>query len=435
MTTTTSLITVAGEILRRLPTVGYLDTADNIGTTYVEHDLRFGNTRLGDDERADLFIWRYNLTGDDRVKMSGYLTTASGRLAQTSINVYSDTSDKAYGLLGVHPDILINSIIRGWAKKSTESFRPLTIVTDGDMETALVANWTGTNATPTKDTGAGNVFTGSQSLKVALSGANGYVRSATFRVQPGTTIYTALRVRADVGTFTFNLYNVTASAVITTGTIPTYTGEDFAIICRQDTVPAGCEEMQIEIKGTGSSDIIYVDSIFGPYTAGRRRFVLPTWYDETWRVELVRPTRYTALPGVTQGYDAYSRDWAGDLIPARPGDGGDYSVENNRSDANPFALQLNMNIDPWSPIELATSRLVSDTETFTGPSSTSVLPKDVLVNYGMVEFLDVLVNQYGWGEMAAELAMYRGRVGIGVVARKAPPRVEQGSRTRLILNA
>lgn len=445
---TTTVLQVAQEIANLTDILQFF-TADSVSATGIANVRLFGNDQMGVDERAGYYIWRYGLTGNDRVKLASYITNlTTGFLSIQSGTAYSDVSTLPAALSGLDPDIILAQITKGHDQYTSRTMQPLITFTDADMRRSDANYWDGTsggsansNCTPTKITT--DAFEGGRALQLVFSAA-GYNRGPKRKVYPGQTIWTAFRGKTSASTLTFNLWNATGAALITTDTAPTYAGIDYGIAWRRSTVPAGCNEVQVQINAAAACTAV-VDAFWGPYIFGDTRITLPVDLDDQWRLRLIRPTRYNPLPGTSQVYDAYSRIFTGDLMPPNPegSDPGDFSFEINELDVNPYAINLNMPIEQLltnnTPIDLATERYLSEGETsFAVPTDVSVFRRDKLVDFAMLNLCKQMTRFYakgdeGWTAMQRE---YAARTAFQVAGRwSAPSRQPQNTHTRLVLNA
>ena len=91
-----------------------------------------------------------------------------------------------------HPDILHQVIDDVLDELEHPVILPLSLVSDGDMETSGVGQWTASNSTLSKDTST--VLHGRQSLSVTATAANGQARSATVDLPPNTEVLCAADV-------------------------------------------------------------------------------------------------------------------------------------------------------------------------------------------------------------------------------------------------
>ena len=149
---------------------------------------------------------------------SGY-TPSSGTITVTRAFSNATTTTQRFGIfMGLSPEdyglarglkSYINDVLRRlWQRRPFV----LTLVTDGDMETSGVTNWTATNSTRTKSTSTG-VTLGKQALRVQNTALNGYVQSATINVEPSQSYYLVADVTVASGTAVLELWDVTDGVV------------------------------------------------------------------------------------------------------------------------------------------------------------------------------------------------------------------------------
>lgn len=459
MASTTTMLSVVQEMFNRVPDLGWFSTAGSVSTDGITDAIMLANSRYSVDKYAGRWIWRYNLTGADRVKPAADLTVSTGKLLHANATVYSDTSDKAYALTGVHPDVILAAANLGHARISSRTIQPLITFTDADMRRSDANYWNGTsgssttsNCTCTKITT--DSFEGPSALSAVFSAA-GFHRGPTYPVFPGQTIWTAARLKTSASTLAFGLYDTTNAALITTGgASPTTTARDYAVVWRQDVVPAGCYNVQVQINAAAACTAIE-DCYWGPYIFGQKSFTLPLDIDESWRLRLIRRTQYYSLPTLTQVWDARSRNFVGDLVPASKGNSGDFTLEINEQDVNPYRLNLGMPIEGLiiqgsghsgtygqgygggGPPDLATERYVTNSETFAAMTDTSVVRKERLVDFSIDELADRMLETYaendpGWTRIKTR---YADLTAFQVIAHQPQSRIEQGTRQALFLNA
>ncbi len=416
MTTATSRQTIRRLILDRHPELGYYSTADSVTTTTIVDLSEFGHTRFGGDSWADMYMYRPDRTGNDVVKVATVVNVTTGALSHGG-TVYINTSDLKYEIIGpCHPDDMNMSIQRALRHMKLTTHLPLTTFIDADMETSGVTNWTASNATVTKSTTAADVYSGTQALNVLLTSANGYAQSATFRTHPQTRIYTACIGRAEIGTLSLILYDVTNAAVF--GTATTYTGEEYGHLWRVDTTPSGCEEMAVRLVGTSSADDLDVDCVMGPYRQGVHRIEIPSYIDEFWKLQKLREAEYEYnIPGTTQVHDAYSRYWSGDgSAPDR------FETETFHRELNPYHILLRDTLpdrDHWLEVE----RAWYDVDTLATETATTTAPLEQLLDLSCRELFSLLHTRNpenpAWTENLAKYTQY---AAIEEVSRTPQPR-------------
>lgn len=165
---------------------------------------------------------------------------------------------------------------------------PLTVVTDGDMETSGVTNWTDSSATSSKTTTAANVWNGTQALQVVTSAADGYTRTASLSVWENSTYLVQAMCRRNTagGVPKIVVYDVTNSAAIslsTTASSDTWDGFGWLRLWSQFTTPGGCRQIQVRLQDeTTTATSFWDDLILRPLTSS---IALPSWIDEQWRFD------------------------------------------------------------------------------------------------------------------------------------------------------
>lgn len=148
--------------------------------------------------------------------------------------------------------------IRDKANEILENIRrtiwlPLSLITDGDMETTGVTNWTAATATLAKNTTT--VLYGRQTLSITATAANGQARSASVFLPPNTEVFCAALVYITSGdSAKLTLYDVTNSADIETAASAATGWVLFAFI---DTLPATCEAVQLRLESQANTDVTY----------------------------------------------------------------------------------------------------------------------------------------------------------------------------------
>lgn len=387
-------------ILADWPWLGFASDADSIGSgdpAYIVDRSEFQHEREGPNELAERYVHRYNRTGYDRVRRSTDLDTENGYLYVDG-DAYTNTNDTAYEVLAIHPDEIIHAMQDGQKKQVDRQFWALSLGKDGNMERADVDYWDGTsggsaasNATPTKVTDEEYVYQGPQALKIAVTAAGGYVRSQLYRITPGKLTDVGFIGRVD-GTMTFKVYDATNGVYLTSGR--SYAGEDFVAMFERVTPPAGdangsgaCYEIQLEWSGAANGENIYVSNILGPYPHERRQFELPAEYAEGYNVKGVRTVRYLGQIR-SEIYDAYSREWTGQLLPTV-----DYQVESFHRSANPYHLAFTGPFeDEWFyyGIWAVAERPLSEVEPLDTEGASTSVPLEQAKKYWMASIAEII---------------------------------------------
>ena len=428
-------------MLRHAPWLGWAATADSVQTTSITDISELANSGYGSGHFKDRWIYRYDLSGNDRKKRATTVSSA-GVLGQGSGTNYSDTTDLDYMLLAMDPDEIIAAIQSATRKLRVKTLTALSGARvaggsgpphDLDMEFATTVYW-GTaaalggsslsNATAAK--AATDTFSGTKSMVLTATGASGYSRGELLRANPSKSFYSAAIVRADVGTVGFGWYDETNGAVI--GSQVTHTGETFALIERVDQAPGGCEGIRPLFTLSGASDVAVIDCVFGPYEAGQMMFNLATWMDETYEVKALRLSRFRSNIG-SGVYDAFSREFTDNWMQPNY-----FELENFNRDIDSARIQLQQGYRlPQCPIWVSTERTMIDVEPLSSETSTTTVPLDQLVAYSMVELLEDVVGRSDKPYYQQQLGIWRQKVTIEEVARPSLPR--PAPRSRIILRA
>jgi hypothetical protein len=356
---------------------------------------RVANSNLTVDEFMQ--CWGFlpdHATADDRERPLGAVVVATGVISNGG-RVFSGTSasPEQFEIMEfLSPSQLFETCVEQMKQLPQTVMLPLGTFADSDMETAGVSNWTASNTSLSKVTTAANVFTGTQSLFINNTGANGYAESPAVNVNPGKSVYVAAILRADAGTASLVLYDNTAGAEFS-ATAPTYTGERFAHIWRQETVPADCESITVRVVGSGASDDIYVDSIIGPYIINSDFNVdAPSWMDETWRLRKIRSASYRQ--GLArQVEDAASRTFTDWML------GEDVKFNIIPNAAHPYRLglrQLYDSRDLWYEGVRRAYDLTSTTfaNTAAGEAYTTSLPREQVILSCSLAVCDRVIDAY-----------------------------------------
>ena len=405
MTTIITRQNIRRELYEQIPGLGFNGTADSIAAGSITDAFALRDSTLGPNHYRGNYIYRPDLSTDDRIKKASTLTNTTGLLAHSGSN-YSDTSDGNYEIVGLlHPDELNACIERAIQRVYFEYMSPLQgDCTDGDMDANNTTSWTGTDATVTKNTTASSIFSGIRSLRVANTGASGYAQSVTIRVIPNTYFYASAVLRSDVGTASLVVRDITNGATI--GTSSTSAEEQFVHLWMKETVPSTCEEIAIRLTGSGASDDIYWNhAVF--YQLDRKILPAPSWLDEPWKFQKLRQASYTkSISNQSDGGydDAMSRVFKDWLQPSM------FSLDPLHIDANPYQVQL-MRTMPSEELWLGGKRPFSDLESLSTESSTTRAPQRELFAYCKDEVGRVLRKRYPhdkrWdvliGEAAAEI--------------------------------
>jgi hypothetical protein len=340
----------------------------SLSTTVLTSVLHFRNgnyhTNTFRDKQA-FFYWPANSAAvvGDYVRSCGDLNASTGAITlDTALSAATLGSTDVYILdNGLHPSYFRDALNVAMRRTYFENMEPLSLAADAGFQSTATSSYTESDAdagpatTLTKVTTADsdNVFTGIASGRVLNAATDGYIRQR-FNVTPGKQVYVACLARADVGTCSLTLYDVTNSAEI--GSPVQHTGENWGYLWRTATVPSTCEVLEVRLQGEESNADIYYSGLWVS-RIGDRRVKLSTTWDTAFKI----PALVCAKFGQNVGNgveDAFSIDYH--EIPRT-----DYDFLFERPGANPYALQWHT--DQWmgKPVYIQGRRAYGDLTTFT----------------------------------------------------------------------
>ena len=176
------------------------------------------------------------------------------------------------GVRYVDLEAALNETLRGLYY---EAQIPVSFVVDGDMEASGTTDWTASNATLSKDTGAFDLYAGARALRVLATLAGGYARSTAILVDPtnAATWYVRANVRADVGTARLIAYDNTNGADIDT---EDWTLRGWGVSDRQFALPSTCESLVFRLQSVENADSTFWDQLIA-FPVGATAIPLPDW--------------------------------------------------------------------------------------------------------------------------------------------------------------
>lgn len=275
-----------------------------------------GNALKGTDLSSYLFegCWLLMTSGTEagnwREIAKAPLSGTTGTLTVANPFVTGPSSGDAYEIYaGLTPNVWSlrdnNAIVDNALRECRYLCRsPITLVTDGDMETSGTSNWTSSNATIAKST-TDVVTDGTQSLVVTNTAANGYAQSASVAVRPsaGMRVFVDYRCTTTTkSTATLIAWDVTNGASIYSST-----GVDSGVsmapsgIAFSFAVPATCYQVAFRLQGSESTAVIAWDDLI-VMDDSAQRYTAPSWItDRTQSIEWLlrsgsRPRAYKWNP-------------------------------------------------------------------------------------------------------------------------------------------
>ena len=400
MTEAISLKTIRQEMYNQIPGLGLAGVADSVTTTTLVDPYAFGDTTLGNNHYRGFYIFRPDLSGDDRVKKVASNTGASGTLTIAGTN-YVDTSELDYELVGaLHPDEFNSCITRAQKRVLFDVQVPLCgPVTDGDMDANNTTSWTNTSlSTMEKVTTAQYVWSGFRSLHTVSASSAGYAKSVSIRVFANTTFFASCVVRVISGTASLLVYDETNSANVNTAVTSGESG--WARLWVYGNVPTGCESVHLRLGCTEAAELYWNHALL--YTSDRKQYPAPSYVDDQFKFHKLRQARYaTTISNQTQGgYDAADSrtfmDWSQPQM---------FSLDPFQQDANPYTIQL-LRAVPREELWIQARRPYSDTEPLSSETSTTRAPLELLYAYIKHEIAKLLVKRYpanaSWQELMKE---------------------------------
>jgi plastocyanin len=399
-------------LLQESPIGGFNSTSTGGTATTVVDTARLQNT--GADSRSWLNMFLYRpaaVAAADSVRTITSHTGSSGTLTHQGANYTNSPTTEIYEVFkGIHPDDLNSAISRAIERLWYETWTPLSLVDDFDMEESGTTQWAVTNATRTKVTTTG--YYQDQALQVTCTSANGFAQSNSIPAKPGAFFFAGATVSATAGDkFEFTVRDVTNSATIS-DVVEETLGVQHTIYF-SGTVPADCYQIALRLGGEGSNDITVWDNIIF-HVQHQNRFNAPSWL--TRRDQLLSVRRQVALGSPVSGaaaqlaYPSDALSWP--IIPVA-------QLEVDPTGTVPLRIVLTEYA--WGyPVWVQALRRYSAVTTDT---STLDVDENFAVAAAKVEVFEILNNRHK-GRYKTELQ--QAQRGFGAIARAEAPR---GPRT------
>ena len=308
------------------------------------------------------------------------LTIASGTWNHGGVNYTNNPANAEVYAISQYfnYDDLTDIIDRGLERCWYEFWSPLTLITDGDMETAATANWSAVGtSTVSKVTTTG--YRGDQALNILNSAANSGRQSATVNVPSPFGYFLTAVANITVGTAVLRPYDVTNATAIAGEVTTAEFGQN--ILWLTFTTPATARQIAIRLIGTGATDDITWDNLV-LHRLGQRQFNLPSRFTRGSEVISVRrQVRWgNSISSGIATEDAY--DWP--YV--------DYDLELDRSGTVPARLHLREAASVW-PIWVQEWRQYAASA---DDNTTNIdIDTDYVVAAAKVEFYEALRNRPG----------------------------------------
>lgn len=412
MATTISRTAIRQEILRRLPTLGRVLSADSItkaGPAIVQVS-EYERQRAGVTSYEGQYVYRYNLSDPDRWRRITTVDTTTGTISVDG-PAYVNNSDLAYERLGVHPDVINGFIAEAQRRQRVRT--NIALVGNGthdyDMELSGVQYWDGSlggslalNTNLVKITT--DVRTGTQALQATTTNASNVFWGEACRVTPGVLTYMGVLIRATTltGELTFGMQDAGTTTVLASQTISGIGAGDWVYTFVQIAAGANTTTVHPYFQTNNSGDVYIVDTIFGPYQTGQTDFTLQSGINEMYKLRYVRPVQFRMPLTTANFFSGEAMVYVGDLTQPE-----NFTVEAFYRDAVSNRLRLIPSTyypDPISspgygssyggpfypppsatmrPIMLAMEAQVSDFEPLLTETSTTSQPMDLVVGYSI----------------------------------------------------
>ena len=314
---TTNRQSIRRRFLRETYT-GIIGTATGgAATTLV--DTTYQDTAADSTTGVGLWLYRPNAaSAADQVRRISTYTVASGTFTHGGPNYAVSPTTDSYELhFFLDPRELNECINRALSRCWYKTLTPLSLITDYDMETSGVTNWTATNATRVKTTGVSG-FHGLQVLSVTASAANGYVQSDAVGAWPSTSWYMQVRAYSSSGDTGLILRAVDEdNTTIDSVTLDEISSDSILGISNLGkSFQAGSTVTSISLRlivqdnlGVGRFDDVILHRINSNYLR------LPTWVTSDKQIEQVFTMRSTER--ITGGTDSLISDYIERGTPLR----------------------------------------------------------------------------------------------------------------------
>lgn len=281
--------------------LGFNGTATGGAATTLIDTGRLQNSGADSRNYVNMYLNMPAAAAADQARTITTYAPTTGTLTQGGVNyTVSPASTDIYEIIKwIHPTDLNNAINRGIEKLWYETWMPISLITDYDMESSGVSSWTATNATSSKITTTG--YFQDQALQVANSAANGYAQSASVGVTPGAFGFAGATVACPTtgDKFEFTVWDVTNSAVIGSVVEAVQLAQHQVYV--SFTVPSTCYQVALRLGGEGANDTTVWDNAI-LHIQHQNRFNAPSWL--TKRDQLLSVRRQVSLGSPVTGASA-----------------------------------------------------------------------------------------------------------------------------------
>ncbi|KKL73106.1 hypothetical protein LCGC14_2078230 [marine sediment metagenome] len=372
-------VTPSGEICR-------VTSVDDGTTLTIVRGIQ-GTTATTHENADNIFIIGPALQESARVTdvafdgSNSQLTIAPG----FSASVVSGTNyELHYHFYPKHIEDKINEILENLRRPI---YLPLTLVTDGDMESTGVTDWTaaattGTAPTLAKSTTTGRVLHGRRALSITANSdaTNSFAQSASIDVSENRSVFVA----ADVYITTGDKAKITLRDVTNGADIETAESVATGFVHFEFTavVPADCEDIQVWLESPVASDVTYWSSVQLLFT-NRQVYDYPSALE--WSEDFDKIFYYPHGPGLTNTGEDLSFEPFGK--PAQIWSPAD--IIRDETAVVPFRIQLKKGTIN-KPIFVGGN---IDYDVLSADTDTTNAPEDIVVNLTFADMLDAWAQE------------------------------------------
>lgn len=414
-------------LYRRIPGLGVAGVADSVTATGITDVALLSNTEDGAGQYEGTNIYRPNLTGADRIKPTGDLDGPT--IGHLSSSNWSDTSDKAYEIVGlIHPDELNDCIRRAIMRVYFPTWVPLSFWKDGDFGGVdlAITDWQAlqSNTVATYTPTAPNGGAGYQSLLLTNNGANGFTYTQSLAVTPGDRLLHGAINRVTVAgkTVAYSLweYNSLTAAWSQLGSTLSHNSQAFLRVKSVDTVDANCYLVRAKLLGVESDCHHVWDTLFG-HNLDYLELPAPAWADEPFKVVDLAEATYgrDIATGISNAASKRLDSWYDEV---------DFNLEPSNESATPRTLRILREAGlPEKDMWLHGLRPYGDRAPMTAESDSTEAPEELLIQACMAEVAQLCLDRYhepDWQRMRDEAELKLSGQKIARMTSRPPRRVE-----------
>jgi len=362
--------------------------------------LRDANYGTGSFAELEALMFRpLAATAADYIRPAGDLTITTGLLAHTGANWSASKETNGFVELWFHrvrPDIdFIDCLNRVMKMQMIKTMHDLSHGSELDYGMELAStdtNWTdvGTLTTSAKGSIARRTPYGKYSYELLNNAvANSGTRSATLGIGTSRSASAFAIASVDVGTASFQPYNVTGATTTGMPDAVTHSEEAPQLMCIPSfTVPSTCKEIALNLLGTTTTSRVYWNKTW-LFKHDELFMRFPSYISERFKAA-------TILQGVPQHstasnvYDALSLE----MVPLT--ENKDYWLHFNHNDANPYGVRFADNSYYHWPLFVEVQRPASDYTTFAADeTATTVAPFNEIVPRVCLDMIDRVLTPRG----------------------------------------